>query len=286
MLKTLIASCMISFLLISCQKEVSYDLGNNTVTGQGSQGTLLLKMVTHASNDSSITSYQYDNKARLIRETVTGTLSGSDVSSDFIIVRNSSGIITQTIQKSQSLLQTGIDSVVRIVHYDASSGRYTSATQPVSFNGINAFDSTVFIYNSTGQITEEDSYANYSGLNFQVGRLLLSYTNDGKNISSETLFADTSLTTLNLVQVGSVSYTFDNKSSPLVLSNSEAVAMQLEQLFNSNNILQLQENDLVNTSASFTTIQTYTYNSFNKPATGTTLNSLSGTTYTVSYYYQ
>lgn len=291
MLKTVISFCILSALLLSCQKEVSYDLGNdNSGTGSGSgsasNGNRLVKLVSSTQFDSSITSYQYDKNGLLIRETVTGSLNGVDASNDYSIQRTASGIITETVQKSPTLLQNGIDSLVRTLHYDPSSKKYVSAVFPVTVNGLSVIDSTAYVYNSSGNVAAEETYENALGISIAVAKNVFTYSSDSRNITSENIYADTTGTGTNLSQVVVITYGFDTRVSALKLPGEDAFAAQREQLFNASNIVSMQETSFTSISQSFSVTQVFNYNSTSQPTSAVSVNTLGNLTVNLSYYYQ
>ena len=279
--KILTVFTVLTLLFVSCKKEKSIETG---ASNNGSKSSLLTKVVTNTGSDSSVTIYQYDASGRLIRETTSGSSQGSNLDNDFIIVRNSSGIITQTIQKNPDLSQSGIDSLVRTVNYDASAKRYTGASQPFSYSGYTGTASTEFIYDQSGKVIEEDTYANILTVSLLIEKVVYTYSSSGTDITEAKIYTVDS-TGSNMALVSTLNSTYDTKVSPLILSGSEAFALQRQQFFNANNAITLQQTDAA-TSSSVTYTSAYTYNASNYPKTASVTTSPGNATSTVTYYYQ
>lgn len=267
----------VSVFLISCQKELSFpDAGSNS---GGSNGTLLVKTVTKTSTDSSEVNFFYDGNKRLIRQYTTGTYGGQDLTNDIILVRNSSGIITQMIYKSPALQILGIDSLIDKVYYDNGSKQYTGFVQTLSLSGFEVIDSTVYSY-SGNNIIESNEYQTSFGITGMIFKSDYSYT--GANLTSIKSYAPDSSGNISLVETSKISY--DNKPAALTLPPGEAFIMGNIFVVSSNNPLSYLVQD-GNAATILSSNNSYTYNSSNRPQTDKVLDNL-GVTRTISFYYQ
>src|SRR5689334_2316409 len=109
---------MVSIILFSCQKEIDWGLGGNTVADKQ-----LVKINSKTGTDSTLIEYFYDASKRLTREKTTGISAGTDLGNELTITRNSSGIITKTVQKAAALTAAGIDSVVTRYNYNTGTSK-------------------------------------------------------------------------------------------------------------------------------------------------------------------
>jgi hypothetical protein len=109
----LIISCL---LFGACQKEIDWGLGNSSTANK-----LLVMISSRTGIDSTIIEYTYNANKKLVREKTDGIAAGTDISNDLVINRNSSGIITTTVQKAAALTAVGIDSVVIRYNYSTST---------------------------------------------------------------------------------------------------------------------------------------------------------------------
>src|SRR6185295_2855120 len=117
-------SVLVSIILFSCQKEVSFGNGSGSgggTGGGGSTGNTLVKTVAKTGTDSVVTTYSYNASKKLINQTIVGMQQGTDLGNEYRYYRNASGIITSYTQINPNLVVVGIDSVTTIVHYDAAA---------------------------------------------------------------------------------------------------------------------------------------------------------------------
>jgi hypothetical protein len=274
MLKNIICICTLSCLIFcSCQKELSFEDNTNGNPGGGntggnSNGDLLVKTVAESSSGTVTTDFEYDPSKRLISMTVTGTRQGVDLGSVVNIRRNTSGNITQIVQKSALLAQSGLDSTATDVYYDAASSRYAYSISQLSMFGISIIDSMPFIYDASGKVIAlEDWLTNAgSGPAVQVvSKFEYEYGANG-NITSMSAFT-LDPNTNSLQKIATYVRGFDDKPNPLHLMN-EAFVLGNPDYYSTNNVITYQINDLTSGTSIVTLNTSYTYNSSNKPATG------------------
>lgn len=261
-----------SAILISCQKEINF-------ANSGSQGSasLLVREDFKAAIDSSSIVYVYDANKRLIKQITTGTSGGQDITTDVSLVRNSSGIITQTVFKSPQLQAFGIDSLVAHVYYDNSSKKYTAVSQVFELYGLSVIDSTSYNY-SGNNVIESNEYQTLYGLTYLAYKSDYSYA--GQNLTTVKSYVTDSTGIMTLA--ATYKFTFDNKTNPLILPAGEAFVLGNYFTVSANNPLNSQILTGTNTSSSN---YTYTYNTYNVPQTAKMLDD-SGSTTNVTFYYQ
>ena len=78
-----------------------------------------------------------------------------DASKEFKYYRNASGIVTHYSATSPDLVATGVDSLLTIVHYNTATSRYTSYVLNINIQGFILLDSSVFVYDGSGNIIGE-----------------------------------------------------------------------------------------------------------------------------------
>ena len=292
MKNSLFLLCALVVLLISCQTEPDFNIsgGGNSGGGNGGGGNgggtvgdLLVRAVSKTGADSVVITYGYDAAKRLILEKIVGISQGVNVGNEQQIIRNGSGIITKLVQKNAALQQAGLDSIVTAVHYDASTSRYSSKVQEITFMGFSSKDSSVFIYDANGKITGEDSYQSdpLSGTYSLTFKTVYAYATNG-NLDS---FKQYDLSNGSTDLVATVTYTYDTKVNPLHLNN-EAFVIGKPESISVNNIVMAQYNDLTDPTNNITFSNTYTYNSANKPATGISTQNPGNIVSNGAYYYQ
>ena len=273
----ILALITVSVILISCQKEINFpDSGSNN---GGSNGALLVKSISKSGTDSTEINYFYDNNKRLVRETTSGIDSGQEISTDIALVRNSSGIITQSIYKSVDLLTFGIDSVITNVYYDNNSKKYTATSFTLDLGGSLVIDSTVYTY-SGNSIIESKEFQTFFGITYIASKTDFSYT--GTNLTLAKTYVTDSSGNFILAQTDKVTY--DNKISTITMAPIEAVLLANYPYVSSNNPLTVQ---VSNDSGSIIISNTisYSYNSSNRPQSAK-ISEVSGRISTTNFYYQ
>ncbi len=286
--KLLFAIAAVSFLISSCQKELSFDDNGGTGGGGGTTtGDLLATVASTIGAETVTTEYEYDASKRLIREKTTGMSQGIDYSNDYRIVRNGAGIITSTIQKNAELAAQGIDSSVAIIHYNSATQRYQSRVSELSLFGMASIDSTVFTYDASGKVIRADDYLFNPALGTDFVLFVITEYDHGTGGVTETRFnIGDPLNPGGPTELAArIKYTYDTKTSPLILPHGEAAAILRTDLVATANATKLDYIDVINAGAdNFNITYVYTYNSKNKPATAVSTeipgNLVSNLTYT------
>lgn len=282
--KILLAAAIV-LVLISCQKEIDWNTGG----GGNTTAQRLVMIKSKTGTDTTQTEYSYDAAGRLTREKMTGVSAGMSIDNDFLINRNSSGIITTTVQKSPTLVTAGIDSVVTTYHYNSSTSKYTSSVFSMSIFGFGVSDSAVYTYDASGKITKDEHYLQTTGLPIPLPPVLsarnnYTYSADGKNLLSvSTDAAIPPATTLS--QATAQTYSMDTKVNPLIILN-EAVLLSRPGLYSANNPTKAALTNTVDPTQDFTMDNVYKYNSNNKPDSIYSTRTPGATVTATKYYYQ
>ena len=279
--KAAIVSALFILLFTSCQKELELAAGSGS-TGAG----LLVKMVEKTGTDSTVVEYSYDAAKRLVREKISGMSGGINLDNDLKIIRNSSGIITHTVQKAAELIASGVDSVITRYHYDAPARRYTSSVFELSLFGFTVSDSTVYKYDAGGKITSDEHYQAFTGVPYEL-TLKQEYTYSAPGTAVVVFKQYTyDATTSSYDLIATLDYTYDNKTNPLPLNiGNEAVVLLRPVLFSSNNALSSKYTDPDDASNNFSTAIVYTYSN-NRPGAAVSTDTPSGKVSNIKYYYQ
>lgn len=258
---------LFSMIIISCQKEIGFGSVNNGGSGSN-DGRLLVKLIAKSGSDSTISTLGYNSNNKLISMNSKGVAGGMAFDLRQTFIRNSQGIITHTITKSPEFSQLGVDSVITVVQYNTASGRYTGRVTKYDFLGVEIKDSLGFTYDANGKITMEEDFTD-PGLGSYARSSKNEYTYSGNNLASikvSTYDANTAAYVVQYIQT----LNYDNKTSPLILDN-EAFAIASPNWYSSNNAIKSVSVVPGNPSLNETQDVTYTYNSFNKPASAITV---------------
>jgi hypothetical protein len=191
--------------------------------------------------------------------------------------RNSQGIIQRLIIKAEQYQQAGLDSIVTVIEY--SSGRYTSKVTTIDLGIVIFRDSVALIYDAQGKVITEKIYDDLATGTYEENSKI-DYTYSGDNIATIRQYSYDG-STYSLV----VTYSYDeydNKISPMNIG-FEAFVFDSPAMYSSNNPTKSSISDGIS-SQTFTT--SYTYNSVNKPLTGTSVIQPGNSTATATYYYQ
>ncbi len=269
---------------VSCQKEIDWGLGGGNTTSQ-----LLVKLKSQTGTDTTQLEYYYDANKRIIREKTTGISGGISIDNDLLIYRNSSGIITSTVQKAAALIAAGIDSVVTRYNYSTASSKYTSSVFDLGIPGFTVTDSAVYTYDAYGRITTDEHYLQIGGLPIPIPSVLAlkdiyTYSASGSNL---TVVSQDAATTPGgpLSPVSSQTFTFDSKTNPLIILN-EAVLLVRTGFYNANNATKSVVANTIDPTQDFTMDYTYKYNSVNKPDSSYGTRTPGGVVTASKYFYQ
>lgn len=280
-----IGAFLISILFfVSCQKEIDWGLG-----GSNNPRLMLVKIKSKTGTDTTQVDYYYDANKRLIREKTTGMSAGTNLDNELIIKRNSSGIITTTVQKSPTLLAAGIDSIETRFNYNATTSKYTSSVFQLGIPGFTVLDSAVYTYDGSGRISKDEHWLTLLGLPIPVPPVLTArntytYSADGKNLLGVAVDAAIPPAT-TLSPATAQAYTVDGKVNPLIILN-EAVLLRRVGLFNTNNSTKAIVTNTIDPTQDFTMDYTYKYNIVNKPDSSFGTRTPGGAVTASKYYYQ
>lgn len=274
---------LLVIIFVSCQKEIDWGLGNGNTTQK------LIRIKSKTGTDTTQIDYFYDAAKRIIREKTTGVAGTTNLDNELVINRNSSGIITKTVQKATALIAVGIDSVVTRYNYNTSTSRYTSSVVALAIPGIAVTDSAVYTYDAGGKIISDAHYLQIGGLPIPLPALLslknnYIYSASGTNLVT---IQQEAITTLGgpLSPVASQGFTFDTKINPLIILN-EAILLTRTGLFNANNATKAIVANTVSPASNFTMDYTYRYNSNNKPDSSFGTRTPGGAITAAKYFYQ
>ncbi len=284
MKKILLPLVVMVTVMVSCQKEIDWGLGNNN---NNPQDKLLVKIHSSTGSDSTVIEYTYDANKRVIMEKTTGIAAGTDLANELKINRNSAGIITSTVQKAAALTAAGIDSVVTRYNYSSAASRYTSSIFDLAIPGFAVQDSAVYSYDASGKITSDSHYLLILGLPIPAPPVLVlkdKYTYTGANL---TVLAQDAATTPGgpLSPLSNQTFTFDSKTNPLIIGN-EAIVLMRTGLFNANNPTQVVLTNTASPSNDFTMDYIYKYNSFGKPDSSYGTRTPGASVTATKYFYQ
>lgn len=286
MRKILIALSAVVLVMSACQKEGSFEETSGTPgsgggTGGGTTPTgLLARSVYVAGADSIMVDYGYDASKRLVTFNYTTTGGGNQFKR---VVRNSAGIMTRYVVKSEELLSLGIDSIITNVNYDAAKSQYTYSISSVNVSGMTYVDSTHFTYDGSGNLTAKTAFAR-GGLTPYQPYQKSEYTYASGNVTSEKFYSANASRGWDLE--GTYNYTYDNKVNPVKLGAEAMIALDDASYFSNNNATVLSYVDGSDPSYNYTLTSTFTYNSANKPSGGTAVETPGSASYTLRYYYQ
>ncbi|HWR32895.1 MAG TPA: hypothetical protein VN451_05195, partial [Chitinophagaceae bacterium] len=258
-MKNILAALSFLALIVfaSCQKEIDWGLKSGGTVNQ-----ILYRIKSTTGTDTTQIDYTYDGSKRIIREKTTGMAAGQNLDNDLIINRNSSGIITTTVQKAAALIAAGIDSVVTRFNYNTGTSKYTSSVFDMTIPGFAVTDSAVYTYDGSGRITSDEHYLSIGGLPIPLPPVLVlknnyTYSPSGSNL---TLLSQDAATTPGgpLSPVSSQTYTFDAKANPLIILN-EGVLLARTGLYNANNAAKSIVANAIDPTQDFTMDYTYKY---------------------------
>lgn len=269
---------ILSIGLFSCQKEVDDIFSNNgNGGGNGNTSGLLTKLTSKTGSDSAVMNFFYNSSKKLIAFNTDVISGGFTVSVSERAERNAQGIIQKVIYKSDEYQQLGLDSVTSIIK--SAGGRYIAEVTEFDLGGIIVMDSIALIYDGSGKVVREETYLEFMGLSELTGKT--EYTYSGNNLATMKNYSwdgsDFTLEeTFNYDQ-------YDTKLNPMYFGN-DAFVFGSPLFISSNNPIKSSQSDASGASFNFTT--TYTYNSANKPVSGTSVVDPGGETSIGNYYYQ
>ena len=265
----------LSLFLVSCQKEIDWS--------SGMESALLIKMTQKTGSDSAVINFTYDGSKRLIMEKTVGMSQGINVGNELKIVRNGSGIITKTIQKSEAFITAGIDSVETIYHYNTTTNRYTAAVFQITLFGFTVTDSATFTYDGNGNIITAEHFQQLPPLPY-FQSLKQEYTYSAGNlVQMKQSVYDPPGGMYELIST--FNYTYDSKKSPLIIGK-EAIVLNRTGFFGNNNATRAAFIDATDPANNFTTDFDYSYDLSSKPLTAVSTMTPPGTVSNITYFYQ
>lgn len=271
---------LVTLIFISCQKEIDWGLGGGSTADQ-----LLVKISSKTGTDSTVISYSYDTQKRLVRETVIGVSAGTSLDNDLVINRNTSGVITKTIQKSPAFVASGIDSVVTRFNYNPANSQYTSGIFSITIAGFTITDSAVYSYDAGGKIANDIHY------------LATGILPPIQSLKNQYIYSPNGLNLISIVQLASLTlggplspltmqtFTYDSKVNPVNIKN-EAMILARTGLYNANNASKLVLDNTVDATLNFTMDYTFKYNAANKPDSSYGTRTPGGAVTASKYFYQ
>ena len=167
-------------LLVSCQKEVGFDDGNNTGNnggnggnGNGNTSGLLVKAVAVTGAETITTTYTYDSQKRLETMIVKGTSGGMVMDSYHKYFRDAAGRIVQVKQKLADMPPATTDTAVITYHYpDATTMNYDYSvhvmTMDIGGMSMSTIDSAVYTYTSAKLM----SYSSFMSSSMMPGMIM------------------------------------------------------------------------------------------------------------------
>lgn len=281
--KFVVLFSLVVIVFISCQKEIDWGLGNGSTTQK------LIRIKSKTGTDTTQIDYFYDAAKRIIREKTTGIVGGANLDNELIINRNSSGIITTSVQKAAALVAVGVDSVVTRHNYSTVTSRYTSSVFALAIPGTAITDSAVYNYDAGGRIISDAHYLQISGLPIPLPALLSlknNYIYSASGVNIVTIQREAISTPGgSLSPVSSQDFTFDTKINPLIILN-EAILLTRTGLYNGNNATKTILSNTIAPASNFTMDYTYQYNSSNKPDSSFGTRAPGGAITVSKYFYQ
>lgn len=281
---------LLGMSVVACQKELDFE--DIVVPPEaGTDGDILVRVTgTSGSSGKYFSSYGYDAANRLILIQDTSNLSGPEVINELKINRDANGIVLNTIEKNNMIAAQGIDSILTRVYYDQATQRYTSIAYDIDAFGLgfSSTDSFAFVYNGNGLVVESKYYLTSSVILGSPDPLYMSsdfYEYSAGGISKASYFAGDPFGGGPPVLVTATTYTYDTKKSALILPNSEAFAIQRTHFSALSNALTINQNTPSDPVPDYKVVSSYTYNSFNRPAT-TTFTQTPGAVSKGTYYYK
>jgi hypothetical protein len=160
-MKIVLTAFLATLLLASCQKEVSFQTGNNgngggngNGNGNGNASGLLVKSVGVTGAETQTTLYTYDSQKRLETMSIKGTGGGIPVDSYHKYIRDGAGRIVKVLQKIADMPGATTDTSVTTYHYPNETTMnydYRISVGTMNMGGgfsMSTIDSAVYTYNA------------------------------------------------------------------------------------------------------------------------------------------
>ena len=261
-MKRIILFALVAFVFTSCQKQVDWvtpSTGDTTTTGGGTTptGDLVVRSVSVTGTDTTTTLYSYDSQKRLQSFTSDGKAGGMATHIYNEYVRDATGRIVTTKQKSESFGIT-TDTIFTTVHYpNATTQDFSYTTAQVDLMGLISYDSTIAVYNS-GKLAEIKNYQASFGSPYELlTNYQYTYNAAERVISQLSIYH-------NLVpsQQDTTSYTYtynNNVAAGHYYSNNASQNYLIHSVPNKGAFVQSKTTSTSNTMAMGNTTMTYTY---------------------------
>ncbi len=267
--------------IYSCQRELNID---TKAIKNSCPSSVLVKVITKTNTDSLVTEFENDANGRPSRQ-FTAYIKGQEIlTSDWIVIRNASGIIVDLVTKTDKVQGSYLDTVH--VFYDYTLNRYSHTVQRFDLSGFITKDSIVFIYDAANKLIGQHIYLHH----FTPGPYYLldnkheyTYNSDG-NVSKVTNYERDQVT--NVIGLRSVlEFTYDNKKRPRQIDPREAAILAFPN-YASHNLTIEKITDAQFPVYSYTNTYQYIYNECDKPATMVVTSSTGNYVRKLWYYYK
>lgn len=285
----------LSFLFISCQKELTIETGdpsNGNGNGNGSTSGLLVKTVQVKGSDTITTTYGYDNQKRFESMKMIGTTGPMPVNTYKKYERDATGRIVRILQSTE-MVGFPMDTSITIVHYpNSSTFEYDYKVLTMGLMGFTTVDSTVNVY-TAGKLTTQMSYMVNSMLGttpMSTTRIEYSYDAMGR-VSVMNMHSSAGTIGGPIVPIQKQTYTYGSAMNMSYMTSNAAQNTLLDGMPQTRNdmIVKMQMDDLSGTSpsVSFTATYTYVMGADNKPLSMTqTMTGLQAGVLKTTFYYQ
>lgn len=309
-LRLLTLAVLTSFVFVSCQKEISLDLGPNTGGGGtggggtggggstgGSNGDLLAKAVaiTAGTTDTNIVTLTWNANKKLVQYKSTGKTNGFDVSGLYNITRASDDRIIKIYAEPFALfpgMPMTIDSTVYYVNYVGTSTKLKYVIATTYTAAINMNDSIVYTYNASNKVITKDTYREniLTGTMDIQAKETYAYDANGNLLSATNSIADPISGVL--APAGTTTMTYNTSAKPPAVLGEESYIILAPENISVNRLTKkVQSGNAGGGSISGTMTATASVtqsNSFGRPTTGSisTTPVPPGYVLNYTYYYQ
>ncbi len=298
---------VLALLAVGCTKETSVEkgnannAGNNGGTGSGgnTNGDLLVKGVTVSGSgttkDTNTVTLQWNAAKQLVQYKSTGKNNGIPVDLLYDISRDANGYITKVFVTPMP--SSGTDSIVHYPYYVTGSKRLKYVLS-VTYGSIlgDMKDSTVFVYNSNGQVTSREIFSEniLSSVMASSSKQAFTYDAAGNLVKAVSDIADLFTGTYGTQQT-ILTQQYDNHKAAAVLGEESFIVSQFMGLSSPSNMVKTTteyKTAGVATQTSSGTFTQFQFNTFDRPtvlmvtAVSTTPVGTNSTTSNATYYYQ
>ncbi len=294
-MKTILIFCLsLSALsIMSCQKELSYTLGDPAGSNNGngntgsSNGDLLVKalQISPATNDTNTITFQWDASKRLTQYTSQGKVQGIAVAILHVITRDNSGKITKILSKS-AMPNASADSAVYWPAYVTGTSKlaYVKAKEYGGFLG-DVNDSAVYVYNAAGQVIQREIFSDFLGTMAPTAKNTFTY-DANSNLLVNTQYNADFLTGV-YTQSAATTNTYGTHKAGITMGEEAMISLDPANV--SKNEMVKQVTNAVQSGSTYTsTFSEQQYSSFDRP-TKATINVTPqppGYTMKLTYFYQ